>query len=379
MNIGILTYHRSINYGAFVQCFALRELVANLFPTDNVEVIDYDSIKARKYYQKYYLRAKSIKDIKYIKTQRRAFFNALDKLHLSDTSLVSDDPSEFGHYINRKYDLIIVGSDEIWNVNGLRGFPNPYWLPQISGCMKMAFAVSARNEFNSLLDSQKELMGEYLKDFSFISLRDGVSYETIQKIVENVPIYRMCDPTMAFDFNFKIKEGKKLLEDKFGVDPSRPVIGVMDEVGKLSKYISDTYKKEFQIISIYKNVKGVHNAADLTPFEWIQVIGALDGLVTSFFHGMCLAINANVQFRVYEYRNIDDPLQSKSFDLLSQYGYEDRYYQMNKGVDFRSDIDTFLKSIIQGKKNEDFSIIKNGEKEKFKIFQETIIRIKNGD
>lgn len=379
MNIGILTYHRSINYGAFIQCFALRELIANLLPNDNVEVIDYDSIRARKYYQRYYFSAKSIKDIKYIRSQRKAFSEAWDKQYLSDTSLVSDDLSEFKCYINGKYDLIIVGSDEIWNVNGMRGFPNPYWLPQISGCIKMAFAASARNNFNSLSDSQKKQMRELLKDFSFISLRDDVSYVTIKKIVKNVPIYRMCDPTMAFDFDFRIEEGKKLLEDKFGVDPTKSVIGVMDEVGKLSKYIADTYKNEIQVISVYKNVKGVHNVANLTPFEWIQVIGALDGLVTSFFHGMCLSINASVPFRVYEYRNIDSPLQSKSFDLLSQYGYEDRYYQMNKSIDYKRDLDIFLKSIIQGRKKEDFSVIKIGEKAKFRIFQEAIVRLKNGE
>ena len=41
MKIGILTYHRSINYGAFVQAYALqRTLIGRFGDSAEIEIID---------------------------------------------------------------------------------------------------------------------------------------------------------------------------------------------------------------------------------------------------------------------------------------------------------------------------------------------------
>jgi len=39
--IGILTFHRSYNYGAFMQCYSLSHRLMRDFPQHEVEVIDY--------------------------------------------------------------------------------------------------------------------------------------------------------------------------------------------------------------------------------------------------------------------------------------------------------------------------------------------------
>ena len=39
--IGILTFNRSYNYGAFMQCYALVNRLKQDFPNDEIEVIDY--------------------------------------------------------------------------------------------------------------------------------------------------------------------------------------------------------------------------------------------------------------------------------------------------------------------------------------------------
>ena len=41
MKIGILTFHRPINYGAFLQAFALSNQIQRSFPKSEVEIIDY--------------------------------------------------------------------------------------------------------------------------------------------------------------------------------------------------------------------------------------------------------------------------------------------------------------------------------------------------
>lgn len=46
MNIGILTFHRPINYGAFLQSFSLSSHLAKE-PNFNVEIIDYIAPKEK--------------------------------------------------------------------------------------------------------------------------------------------------------------------------------------------------------------------------------------------------------------------------------------------------------------------------------------------
>ena len=49
MKIGILTHQYINNYGAFLQAWALREAIAELFPNDEVQIIDY--VNEAFYYQ----------------------------------------------------------------------------------------------------------------------------------------------------------------------------------------------------------------------------------------------------------------------------------------------------------------------------------------
>ena len=39
--VGILTFHKSINYGAFMQCYSLSQRMQRDFPDCRIEVIDY--------------------------------------------------------------------------------------------------------------------------------------------------------------------------------------------------------------------------------------------------------------------------------------------------------------------------------------------------
>ena len=51
--IGILTYHRSINYGAFLQAYSLYNAIKKRYGDKwIVEIIDYESEKAYKVYAK---------------------------------------------------------------------------------------------------------------------------------------------------------------------------------------------------------------------------------------------------------------------------------------------------------------------------------------
>ena len=392
MRVGILTYHRSINYGAFVQAYALQQLLSQHLGTQ-VEIIDYDSERSNQYYKRYldkkykknifkkiYVHKKrSQEEIDFAKVQRKAFQKAAqDHMTLSKEMLISDDLEEFRRFIGNKYDLIIVGSDEVWRVNGMRGFPNPYWLPDIKGCKKISFAASSRDNIDSLTIDQRSKIKEYLESFSYLSVRDQYTKNLLEEITQGRRVVLMCDPTMAYNFTIDREKGKALLKERFGINPDYPVIGVMDEFGKISQYVINRYKENIQIVSLYKYTKLINNCGNVNPLEWIHIISALDGLLTSFFHGMCIAINANTPFKLFEYRNVNDLMQSKSYDLLSRYNRSDLYCQMKIGSKYKKEIDAFIQKILNGSAQEEFSNIKKGEQKHLDSFLQYLSSIDSG-
>lgn len=393
MKIGILTFHRSINYGAFIQAFSLQQLLTNSLTEHTVEIIDYDSTASDAYYRNYLLRKysrrsfpffknkkKTDEEIEYVKLQRFAFRKAMkNHMILSKESLISDNIEEFNNFIKNKYDIIVVGSDEVWKIDGIRGFPNAYWLPDTNNIIKVAYSVSSRNKFESLSQYQIALLSRYINDFSIISVRDNCTRELINKIDGTKELLLSCDPTLAYSFKPNKKRGLKLLAEKYSANPNSPIIGIMDEYGEIAKYAVSKYKNDVQFIPLYKYIKGLNNCGDVDPFEWIDIIYSLHGLLTSYFHGMCLAINANIPFRVFEYREKIELAQSKSYDLLYRYKRTDMYYKMDQGVGYKKMIDDFVLGIIHRNIDEDNSDIKLSEEKKYNVFFSHLFTLINND
>ena len=119
MKIGILTHHYVSNYGAFLQAYALREAVAKAFPNDTVEVIDYINVKQFvinnggwfRFYKNRENLACWLEKIRMPLT----FFKARNQ------HLIRSRKCYTTGQVNRLgYDVIIVGSDEVWNYQDKR-------------------------------------------------------------------------------------------------------------------------------------------------------------------------------------------------------------------------------------------------------------------
>ena len=48
MKVGILTFHRPINYGAYLQSFALSNYLHTIFPDIEFEIVDYIAPREKK-------------------------------------------------------------------------------------------------------------------------------------------------------------------------------------------------------------------------------------------------------------------------------------------------------------------------------------------
>lgn len=116
MKVGIVTFHRAINYGAVLQAFALRTCIEE--KGMDCEIIDYRSTYLEKYYKSFLLLNTSLKGIcgsilnAPIRWLRKKAFKNFREKYLIFSRLFTEDTIKEA---NEEYDLFVFGSDQVWN------------------------------------------------------------------------------------------------------------------------------------------------------------------------------------------------------------------------------------------------------------------------
>lgn len=120
MKIGILTHQYINNYGAFLQAWALRKAISELFPEDEVQIIDYVNVKhyiinAGGWFR-FYKNRETLKEW-FAKVQLpNTFAKARNQeMILSKRCFNARQINELA------FDCIVVGSDEVWNYRDTKG------------------------------------------------------------------------------------------------------------------------------------------------------------------------------------------------------------------------------------------------------------------
>ena len=118
MKIGILTFHRALNYGALLQTYALQKVISG-FDVKS-EIIDYRNPIIEEAYRNkgFWERKGAIDKLRYIlhrknEVDKREKFKAFIKNQLcltKESYLNNDDLKK----INDCYDVYITGSDQVW-------------------------------------------------------------------------------------------------------------------------------------------------------------------------------------------------------------------------------------------------------------------------
>ena len=179
MKIGILTFHRAINYGAVLQCYGLSETLKAM--GHEVDVIDYRP-ECIEYYRKkipfFKIRHTSglrnqlkalivsLLNIETVKDANRRFDLFLkNNFNLSKTVLSAENmPSD--------YDLIFLGSDQIWSPQICYGFDSIYWGQFKHDTTRLVTYAASLGGHNELSDLEWKNVGRYLKGFERISVRE---------------------------------------------------------------------------------------------------------------------------------------------------------------------------------------------------------------
>lgn len=343
--IGILTYHRSINYGALMQVYSLSKKIAEDFPHYDIEIIDCVSKRAELVYRESLLNycrliagAKSFREkavfckqtAGYLKKRvagrhggglRRVFEEHLKAMPLSKERIVTDDEGEIFKKISGKYKVLIVGSDAVWNWQ-IRKFPGPYFLNADLGAIKMSYAASSYGQdYLELTKEQKAYIEQAWEDFSYLGVRDRATEDFVKHISNKLAPHHNCDPTVFLDISAIPVSDEQIREIflKAGVDLSKPVIGLMgaDWLGKLVRNILGD---KYQIVAVFKdNAYADYNLKNLSPFQWSKVFSGFSATFTHYFHGNLLSLKNGTPTIVIENRTqYNEKHNSKIRDLMAR-------------------------------------------------------------
>ncbi|WYM02899.1 MAG: polysaccharide pyruvyl transferase family protein [Gloeotrichia echinulata CP02] len=356
LKIGIITYHFTINYGATLQAYALSDFLMK--HGYDVEFIDYRPKSVRLEDRRYlYPKRSWLNPIRIIEARKKNLNMNLfveKNLKLSQKRFdTSDSLNEYKH----SYDVVICGSDEIWNINSPRGLDTPYFLDFLSGkdARKVSYAASFGSTIN--LGLHKEKIYDFLSDFHVISVRDNNSLSLINQ--ENFNITKVVDPTLLGNYEDIIKPPN--IKHKYIL-----VYGLLDQ--KEAQYVKILADQEgLDIISIGSRQRKYLtpflklNIFDIAPESWLGYFYNASFVATKFFHGVLFSLIFNKQFIVFshpqktvkvkdilnplglESRLLDlseisnSPITSNDYDLLSPLLTEEQKISLNQQIQISKD------------------------------------------
>ena len=319
MKIGILTFHRAINYGAVLQAYALKSKLEEL--GNQVEVVDYKNEYFSKIYSVLYFKSFSLKDIILafynfpirIKKNKR-FEDFINK----NLNLSREVNSQNIKDIEEDYDLFVCGSDQVWNYR-LNDFDKTYFLDFLSDSKKKNSYAASFGVSTIPVEHQREYK-RLLSDFNNIAVRE---YEGLQ-IVKDL-VGRDARVTLDPVFLLSKEEWEKIAEEPSIKDDYILVYklnktDVFEYAEKLSKV---TGLKVVVVQAKMRINKSFIAERTTSPEEFVGWFKNAKYIVTDSFHGLAFSILFNKSFSVHLDKRAQNH-NSRALTLLKLLSLEDR-------------------------------------------------------
>ena len=322
--IGIFTFHRTNNYGAVLQNYALQKGLRNIFCDDKVETINYVNDYLEAPYKIPPFSDKNSNFIKVIiyKIRYLLFINKFHRLCTEFEKFRNDNLFVSKEYFKNNimngfydYDIYITGSDQVWN-DVITGGDEVYSLGFKTDGIKVSYAASA-GSINTIGENTKS----NILEINYISVRET---ELQQYLVEKTDkqIYTVVDPV----FLLKKDEWDILLNDNKHKKPfifTYSVSEMTDDVVKLAKSISK--KTGYEIYHIDHSIKyGINGRCvyGASPSEFTEYIRDAEIVIASSFHAVAFSIIYGKKFIVIPTKKT----ASRLIELLRLVDAEDNMY-----------------------------------------------------
>lgn len=323
--IGIVTIHTDFNYGAVLQAVATQKFLE--YNGFDAEILDYENPVIGE--QSHIVYKQDGKFGGYIKTfirntvfGRYFYFKKavrdLDIYRKKSNKKYKDEAD----FLSMPYDILIAGSDQIWNPLISRGI-DPVFLLKYGKPQKRISVASSIGSY--VLKNEDELiLKEALEDFSAISVREQHAKSQLQRLTTK-DIKVLLDPTLLLNKD----EWWSLLgcKSKYAKKTQKYIVTyfVGGDKGRYKPVVSEYAKKmNLPVWTIqYSNYTWKESNKKIlgaTIADFIAIIANADLVITDSFHGVAFSINMGANFVAVS--NTANPVRVK--ELLFELEIDER-------------------------------------------------------
>lgn len=332
MKIGILTLPLHTNYGGILQAYALQTVLERM----GHKVVIFDKPYHRilpiwkwpySYPKRIVLKYVLHKHIRIFDEQyQNKIYPIISKQIRSfiDNYIHNYFITEFQSLKEKDYDVIIVGSDQVWRLRYfLLGYSQPIENAYLQFAKKwnirrIAYAASMGTDKWEYSPVQTRLCGQLLQRFNAISVREKNCIRLCEEYFDVNDVQLVLDPTMLLEVNDYIH--------LFQVAHTPPSHGtllyyILDKTAEKDLLIEKIASQK-NLIPFSVNSNGTFDSCMKPSVEkWIRGFYDAEFIVTDSFHACVFSILFRKPFIVFgnEKRGL-----SRFYSLLSLFGLEDR-------------------------------------------------------
>lgn len=309
--VGIITIYDEDNYGNRLQNYAVQTILQN-------RGFDVETIK---YNIEYTMSI--IKPGKRLNLFRE--FNK--KINFAPDRLIMNQVSEIKEDLNKRYDYVVVGSDQIWNYAFKALFSDKVFASFVDKDKRIALSASIGVSELPEDPERYKICEKYMKEMYGISVREFAGKEIVEKISGRTDVKVLIDPTMMLtkeEWEKNIKKPEQINENENYI--LTYFLGELDKKGK-QELKEFSIRHNCKIINILDYKSPYYN---IGPSEFLYLEKFAKLVVTDSFHSAVFAILFGTPFMVYERKdNEHHNMYSRIDTLLEKFNLEKARYMKN--------------------------------------------------
>lgn len=203
--------------------------------------------------------------------------------------------------LNKNYDCLVFGSDQIWNftINRVKNNPDYYTGNFAPDTKKVAFSASLGTDY--IPDEYCDVFAKHVGNFDAISVREESGVKPVEELIQK-PVNITLDPTLLLSKKewlacakkpHYVKKNEKILVTYFLGDKDKALIDFINRVAE---------KYHLTVVNITMEWVEIDNAAHFctSPDEFVWLINAAELVLTDSFHASVFSIIMEKPFRFFE-------------------------------------------------------------------------------
>ena len=328
--VGLLTSHASMNFGGLLQAYALQQTIKEF--GFECQIINYKPQvhDLKKHPIQFVLQRKGFikkglfgvahygelkKKMSIIRKFREEYYG------INEESVITKErlPAE-----TDKYDILCVGSDQLWNLNQKDNEDKTYMLDFAHNCPSVSYAIS----FGDGLQKKRQEIEDALpliRDFNYVSVRENEGKEFLDS--HGISSALVLDPTLLVDTGFwdRFRNEERIIQEPYILvygfeNANQRYCDLIRAARRASEILN--IKVVNPVMTPDLGNSGFENLYECGPEEFINLIDNASLVVTNSFHGSIFSSLFSTPFIAIVNRGSAN--DSRKGNLLKLLGLEKR-------------------------------------------------------